>query len=426
MDDKVNRTTTIPHRPSEQMPKPSRPQRRGGWLTLLLVLIIAAAGTALWLRHDQSGAPGEKPGNAAPPQAVRTAVATLGNIPIVLNALGTVTPLATITVRSQINGQLQKIGFTEGQMVKAGDFLAQIDDRPYRAALEQAQGQLQKDQSLLAQAQSDLTRYQTLSKQDSIALQQVSDQQFLVQQDKGAIAADQAQIDSDKLNIAYCHIVSPIDGRVGLRQVDPGNYIQASDTNGIVIVTELQPMSVLFSIPEDNLPQVTKRLAAGAKLPVTALDRSNTHPLATGVLQTTDNQIDTTTGTIKLRAHFANDDDALFPNQFVNVNLLVDTQSGAVVVPNAAIQQGSPGAYVYLAKPDGTVALQKVVTGVADATNTAVTSGLSAGDEVVIDGTDRLRDGAHILIRNGDTPAATPTPQPQQQNRRRGGGRRGQ
>jgi multidrug efflux system membrane fusion protein len=425
MDDTVNRTTTVPTRPAPEAPKPTRPPRRRGLLSLFLVLVIAAAGTALWLRHQPSGSPGSRPQNALPPQAVRTAVATIGNIPITLNALGTVTPLATVVVRSQISGQLLQVGFQEGQMVKAGDFLAQIDDRPYQAALKQAQGQLQKDQSLLAQAQSDLVRYQTLSKQDSIAFQQVADQQFLVEQDKGAIATDQAQIDNDKLNIAYCHIVSPVTGRIGLRQVDPGNYIQTTDANGIVVVTEMQPMSVIFSIPEDNLPQVEKRLMTGAKLPATAFDRSDTLQLATGVLQTVDNQIDTTTGTIKLRSIFKNDDNALFPNQFVNVRLLVDTLSGAVLVPNAAIQHGAPGSYVYLAKPDGTAAVQKVVTGASDATNTAVTSGLSAGDQVVIDGTDRLRDGAHIAVRNGnEEPASAPNPPPNPQNRRRGGSNR--
>jgi multidrug efflux system membrane fusion protein len=424
MDEPVNRPKA-PARAPPEVPLQTRPPRRGGIMTFLLVLIIAGAGAALWLRHREAGEPAGGGGNALPPQAVRTATAGVGSIPININALGTVTPQATVTVRSQISGQFREVGFQEGQMVKAGDFLAQIDDRPYQAALEQAQGLLQKDQGLLAQAQSDLARYQVLSKQDSISRQQVEDQQFLVQQNQGAIASDQAQIDSDKLNIAYCHIVSPIAGRAGLRQVDPGNYIQTTDTNGIVVVTQMQPISVIFSIPEDNLPQVTQRMTAGTQLPVTVFDRSNSHQLATGVLQTTDNQIDTTTGTIKLRAIFTNTDNALFPNQFVNVRLLVDTLSGAVVVPNAAIQQGAPGSFVYLTKPDGTVAVQNVVIGVSDATNTAVTSGLSAGDEVVIDGTDRLRAGARIVVRNGsDQPGAATTPPPGPQNGR--GGRRNQ
>ena len=427
MDEPVNRTTTAPTRPPIENPQHTRPPRRRGLLTFLLLLLIVGVAAALWLRTGQNGAPGGPPGNALPPQAVRTAVATTGNIAITLNALGTVTSLSTVTVQSQISGRLQEVGFQEGQMVKAGDFLAQIDDRPYQAALKQAQGQLQKDQGLLAQAQSDLTRYQTLAKQDSIALQQVADQQFLVAQDQGAIAADQAQIDADELNITYCHIVSPVAGRVGLRQIDPGNYVQATSTTGIVVATQMQPISVIFSIPEDNLPQVMKRMAAGAQLPAIAFDRSNTTQLATGVLQTTDSQIDTTTGTIKLRATFANADNALFPNQFVNVQLLVDTDSGAILVPNAAIQQGTSGSYVYLVKQGGTVAVQNIVTGPADPTNTSVTSGLSAGDEVVIDGTDRLRDGARIVVRNGNgQPAAAPNPQPQQQNRRRSGATQGQ
>lgn len=422
MDDTVNRTTTVPIRPPLENPNPTRPPRRRGLLTFLLLLIVAGAAVALWLRTEKTGAPGGPGGNAPPPQAVRTAAATTGNIPIILNALGTVTSLSTVTVRSQINGQLQQVGFQEGQMVKVGDFLAQIDARPYQATLEQAQGQLQKDQGLLAQAQSDLARYQILTKQDSISRQQVEDQQFLVHQDQGAIATDQAQIDAANLNIAYCRIVSPTAGRVGLRQLDPGNYVQTSDTNGIVVVTQMQPISVIFSIPEDNLPQVAKRLAAGAQLPVTAFDRSNTTQLGTGVLQTTDNQIDTTTGTIKLRASFPNADGDLFPNQFVNVRLLVDTKSGAVVVPNAAIQQGAQGAFVYLAKTGGTVAVQNVVTGAADPTNTSVTQGLAVGDEVVIDGTDRLRDGARIIVRNDTAQPAPANPQPPPQNRRRGGG----
>jgi multidrug efflux system membrane fusion protein len=427
MDEPVNRTTTAPTRPPLENPLHTRPSRRRGLLTFLLLLVVVGVAVALWLRTGQNGAPGRPTFNALPPQAVRTAVATTGNIAITLNALGTVTSLSTVTVQSQISGRIQQIGFQEGQMVKAGDFLAQIDDRPYQAALEQAQGQLQKDQGLLAQAQSDLTRYQTLAKQDSIALQQVADQQFLVTQDQGAIAADQAQIDADKLNITYCHIVSPTAGRVGLRQIDAGNYVLATSTTGIVVVTQMQPISVIFSIPEDDLPQVMQRMAAGAQLQAIAFDRSNTTQLATGVLQTTDNQIDTTTGTIKLRASFANTDNALFPNQFVNVQLLVDTERGAILVPNAAIQQGTSGSYVYLVKPDGTVAVQNVVTGPADPTNTSVMSGLSVGDEVVIDGTDRLRDGARIVVRNGNgQAAAAPNPEQQRQNRRRSGATQGQ
>ena len=326
-------------------------------------------------------------------------------MPITIDALGVVTPLATVTVKTQIAGKLMTVGFQEGQLVKAGDFLAQIDPRPYQAALALAQGQLEKDSALYAQAQADLARYQTLSKQDSIARQQVEDQVFLVAQDKAAMAADQAQIDTANLNIAYCHIVAPVSGRVGLRQVDPGNYLQPSDTTGIVVITQLDPISVVFSTPEDNLPQITARLNAGATLPVTAFDRANVKQLTVGTLTTFDNQIDVTTGTFKLRATFANPDGALFPNQFVNVRLLVDTLSGAVLAPNAAVQLGANGSFVYVVKDDSTVAARPVKTGPADATNTAIVSGLAAGENVVIDGVDRLRDGAKVNVRNG--PAAT-------------------
>jgi multidrug efflux system membrane fusion protein len=298
-----------------------------------------------------------------------------------------------------------QVGFTEGQLVKEGDFLAQIDPRPFEAVLAQAQGQLAKDTALYGQAQADLARYITLSKQDSIAHQQVEDQTFLVAQDKAAIATDQAMIDAAKLNTYYTHIVSPITGRVGLRLVDAGNYVQTTDPTGLVVITQLDPISVVFSTPEDNLPRITRRLNSGATLPVTVLDRSNVNKLATGTLTTFDNQIDTTTGTFKLRATFANPDNALFPSQFVNVRLLVDTVTGAVVVPNAAVQLGAMGSFVYVVKDDSTVAVRKIVTGAADATRTVVSEGLAVGDKVVIDGADRLRDGSKVKLASAKADA---------------------
>ena len=370
---------------------------------IALAVALAAALIALGLRLENIGpstlgSNGPPAPSGPPPQTVRAAPATLGDMPITIDALGTVTPLATVTVKTQIAGKLMQVGFEEGQLVKEGDFLAQIDDRPFQATLAQAQGQLAKDTALYQQAQADLARYQTLAKQDSIAHQQVEDQVFLVAQDKAAMASDQAQIDTAKLNVFYTRIVSPITGRVGLRLVDAGNYVQPTDAAGLVVITQLDPISVIFSTPEDNWQRITRRVNAGAKLPVTAFDRSNVKQLATGVLTTFDNQVDTSTGTFKLRATFPNSDSALFPNQFVNVRLLVDTMTGAVLVPNAAIQIGSPGSFVYLVNDDNTVSVRKVVTGPTDSARTVVSSGLAVGDKVVVDGADRLREGAKVRL----------------------------
>jgi multidrug efflux system membrane fusion protein len=375
-----------------------------GWLGALLLLL--AAGALAWRMLAPAPAP---QGRAAPAQPVGIALAAHGDVRIVVNALGTVTPLATVTVKTQIAGQLQQIGFTEGQIVHKGDFLAQIDPRPYQAALAQYEGQLARDQGLLKQAQVDLVRYQTLLRQDSIARQQADDQVFIVQQDEGTIRSDQAQIDTQKLDLTYCHIVAPVDGRVGLRQVDAGNYVQTSDTDGIVVITQLQPISVLFSIAEDNLPMVQKQVHAGAKLPVTAYDRANVTELATGELATLDNQIDTTTGTVKLRALFPNTDETLFPNQFVNARLLVDTLHDVVTVPTAAIQRGAPGTYTYLVGADATVTVRPVKMGVTDGDKVQIVSGLAVGDRVVIDGADRLREGAHVSAKD-ETPARSTPP----------------
>jgi multidrug efflux system membrane fusion protein len=350
-----------------------------------------------------------------------------GDMPVTLSQLGTVTPLAMVTVKTQLSGYLVQVGFQEGQMVKKGDFLAQIDPRPYQVALEQAQAQLAKDQALLRNAQVDLQRYNTLVSQNSIAKQTRDTQVSLVAQDEATVKVDQAQIDAQKLNLTYCRIVSPVTGRVGLRQVDAGNYVQTSDPNGIVVVTQLQPISVIFTLPEDNLPEVMKRVRAGAVLPVTAYDRTGATELAGGKLDTVDNQIDTTTGTVKLRAIFDNEQLALFPNQFVNVKLLVNTLHDADLVPNSAIQRGAPGTFVYVAKPDRTVAVQKVKLGPSDGQRIAILSGLEPGESVVTDGADRLRDGAKVTLASPAQPnpaAAEHSPQPQEQQQRQGSGRR--
>jgi membrane fusion protein, multidrug efflux system len=412
-------TKPNPAQPVAPVP-PRRPFARVVW-----TLVLVAAALVAW-RYWPSGTPApsaqsQNPFGGGGPQTVRDAPATTGEMPITINALGTVTPLAAITVKTQISGKLMEVGFQEGQMVKQGDFLAQIDSRPYEAALAQDQAQLAKDSSLLDQAQANLTRFQTLEKQDSIARQQVDDQAFVVAQDKAAVASDQAQIDTAKLNIAYCHIVAPISGRVGLRLVDPGNYLQPSDSTGIVVINQIDPISVVFSTAEDNLPPIAARLKSGAKLAVTAYDRTNAKTLATGTVSSLDNQIDTTTGTFKLRAQFDNADGALFPNQFVNVKLLVDTMSGATLAPNPAIQIGASGSFVYVVGADSTVAVRKVTTGPSDSANTVIASGLKAGENVVIDGVDRLRDGAKVVVRNGAgapaAPGSSPATGPRQHRR---------
>ncbi|HJU19846.1 MAG TPA: MdtA/MuxA family multidrug efflux RND transporter periplasmic adaptor subunit [Stellaceae bacterium] len=373
------------------------------WLLLLAVIGGAAAVIVPRLGHRPTRA------RFVPPVPVGVAVVKTGDMPVTLSGLGTVTPLAMVTVKTQINGQLTEVGFREGQMVKAGDFLAQIDPRPYQVALEQAEGQRAKDAALLANARTDLGRYNRLIAENSIARQTRDTQASLVAQYQATVAADQAQIDLQKLNLRYAHIIAPIGGRVGLRQVDPGNYVQTSDPNGIVVITQLTPISVVFTLPEDNLPEVLKRLHAGAHLPVVAYDRSGTEKLAEGRLETIDNQIDPTTGTVKLRAVFANADGMLFPNQFVNVRLLVDTVRGVPVVPVTAIQRGEPGTFVYVVKPGDTVAMQIVKLGPSTGETVVVSSGVRPGQQVVVDGTDRLHDGAKVtLAREGPNGGAAP------------------
>jgi multidrug efflux system membrane fusion protein len=423
MDERVDRSDTRIAPDPASRTTPVVPQSRRGYWILTAIVLAGLAGGAwyLWSQHQARQAPkGAAAGRNAQgaPQPVGFATIDKGNIRIVLNELGTVTSLDTVTVVTQINGQLQEIGFKEGQVVKKGDFLAQIDPRPYVAALEQAQGTLAKDQGLLAQAQADLKRFQTLGRQDSIAQQQLDDQKYLVQQDIGIVQTDQGTVDAAKLNLAYCRIVSPIDGQVGLRLVDLGNYIQSSSTTGLVMITEMQPISVLFSVPEDNLPDIVQRVRAGATLSVEAYDRANTRMLATGQLGTLDNQIDTTTGTVKMRAIFPNPDETLYPNQFVNARLLVNTMQDSVQVPVPAVQRGEPGTFVYLINADNTVSVRPIKVGPVDGNYQAVLSGLNPGDRVVTDGTDRLRDGVPVTLPTQQKAApaatgdATPAPKP--------------
>jgi len=374
--------------------------------------VVAGAGWYITTHSGTSSSSSSRQGGrfgANAPIPVGLAAAAKGDIPIVIKALGTVTPLATVTVKAQITGQLTQVEFTEGQSVKQGDLLAVVDPRPYVVALQQAQGTLDNDQARLKNSQIDLQRYKTLVAQDSIARQQYDTQASLVRQYEATVVTDQALVDNAKLNLVYTRIIAPTAGRIGLRLVDQGNYVTLGDATGICVITQMQPMSVMFTIPEDFLPQVRKRLRDGATLQTTALDRAQKTELGTGKIATHDNQIDTTTGTVKLRAVFDNADEALFPNQFVNVRLLVDTVKDAIVVPVAAIQRGQPGTFVYRVKPDDTVEIRVVETGVTDGEKIAVVKGLAIGDEVVIDGTDRLRDGAKIR-RPGSAPGNSGRP----------------
>src|SRR5450631_1060502 len=335
------------------------------------------------------------------PQPVGAATIGTGDIKVVVTGLGAVTPIATVTVRTQVNGQLLEVGFQEGQLVKKGDFLAQIDPRPFQLTETQLEGQLVHDQGLLDQARADLIRYQTLLKQNSIARQQAENQAFVVKQYEGSVKTDQAQIDMQKLNLIYARIVSPIDGRVGLRLVDAGNYVQTSNTTGLAVLTQLHPITVIFVVPEDDIPAIMAAVGAGTALEVTAYDRANITPLSVGKVATLDNQIDPSTGTVKLRAEFDNLDDKLFPNQFVNARLLIKTLRGVVTVPSSAIQHGAPGTFVYLVGADDTVSVRTIGVGPLDGGLYAVNSGLTPGERVVVDGADRLRDGAKILIAAG-------------------------
>jgi membrane fusion protein, multidrug efflux system len=407
MDDGARRNTSKPGH--ARAAGPAAPRRRARWLPGVALGMLALAALAWWLAAHSS--PQAQPArNAPPPIPVVADTAQTGDIDITQSALGTVTSLATVTIKSQIAGHIIRVDFTEGQEVQENALLVEIDSRPFEVALAQAQGQLMHDQALLDDARLDLARFQKLAATNAIPKQQLDTQDSLVHQLEGTVVSDQAQIDSAKLNIAYCHIVAPVPGRVGLRQVDVGNYVTPQDTNGIVLITQLKPITVVFTVPEDSVPAIFKRLRANASLPVTAYDRSGMTRLADGTLMTIDNQIDTTTGTLKLKAQFANDDESLFPNQFVNVQLLVDVLQGATVVPTSAIQRGAPGTFVYRVNADSTVTAQPVQLGPSSGDRVAVKSGLSIGDRVVVDGADKLRDGARVSLRQAVAAGAAAAP----------------
>jgi multidrug efflux system membrane fusion protein len=416
-------------RPPGSPPRALLPaHRKKIWLWLLAAAAVALLAYLL-ISHNssvQSKANAARAGAAAnAPVPVVAAAARTGDIDIDLSGLGSVTALNTAVVKSRVDGQLLRIRFQEGQAVRAGELLAELDPRPFQVQLMQAQGQRAKDEAALQNAKVDLQRYQVLMQEDSIPRQQLDTQAATVKQFEAALQSDQAQIESARLNLAYCRIIAPIAGRVGLRQVDIGNIVHASDANGIVVVNEVQPITIIFTIPADRLPQVIQQLRAGRQLPVDAYDRDNKTRLATGMLAAVDNQIDPTTGTVRLRALFANEAEALFPSQFVNARLLVDTLHNVVLVPTAAIQRSPTAVFVYRVKPDRSVEMRNVDVLQTEGDSTAVRSGLAAGDVVVTDGVDRLRSGSKVAVTmTGPGGGAPPGGAPAARGTTPAGGRR--
>jgi len=407
---------------SDTLIEPRKPRHGPRWALVAVAVVAVAAGIAYQVHTflAQPQARRGRFGDAGTNQPVSVARIHRGDIRVVMNALGAVTPLTTVTINTQISGILMKVGFKEGQLVHKGDFLAQIDPRPYEVALEEDQAQLARDEATLKQAQMDLDRYKTLSDQTSIARQTYEDQVWVVKQDQGTVDYDKAQIKAQQLNLVYCHIVAPADGRVGLRLIDPGNYVQTSTTGGIVVLTLLNPISVVYSVPEDWIPRIQARLQAHAKLSAVVFDRANVKQLGVGEFASIDNEVDTTTGTVRLRATFDNAAEVLFPSQFVNVQMLLDTLKDVVTVPVAAVQRGAPGTYVFVVGEDDTVSIHVITLGPQDGGYYAVDSGLEPGDRVVTEGADRLRDGAHVTIPAPAAAGAGAPAEPQPGRHRRG------
>jgi multidrug efflux system membrane fusion protein len=398
---------TLKDTPTTGPSQTGKPRSSRRFVLTLIVAVLVVVGIVWWSRQGSAPQPSGGGRNAAPMSIVPEVVGK-GDIGINLNALGTVSSLATVTIRSQISGQLVRVAFKEGDEVKKGDLLAEIDPRPYEATLAQARGQLARDEAMLKGAQVDLARYQGLAAQNAVSRQTLDTQIALVAQDEGTVEADRASVKSAEVNLNYCRIVSPLDGRVGLRLVDQGNYVTPGDASGLVIITQLQPISVLFTVPEDNLQPISKRVQSGAVLPATALDRTGTTKIADGTLQSLDSQIDPTTGTIKLRAQFSNETRALYPNQFVNIRLLIDTHKDVTTISTAGVQRGVPGTFVYLINEDSTVSVRPVQLGATEGEHVEIRSGLSPGDRIVIDGADKLREGAKINIRSETAPGKPP------------------
>jgi multidrug efflux system membrane fusion protein len=379
----------------------------GRWWIVLLAICLLAVGVWIFVVKPEEAA---KKKEAAPPPGVPVVAvaAKKADFPVYLTGLGSVTPVNTVTVRTRVDGQLMEVSFREGQIVNSGDLLATIDPRPFEVQLTQAEGQMARDLAFLKNSQLDLERYRVLWEQDSIPKQQLDTQEALVRQYEGIVKADQGQIDSAKLQLVYCRITAPISGRIGLRLVDPGNIVHASDVNGLVVITQLQPITVIFPIPEDSLPQVLARLKTGERLPVDTYDREMRRRLSRGSLLTVDNQIDPTTGTVRLKAIFPNEANELFPSQFVNARLLLETRRGATVVPVPAIQRGPQGTFIYVVKADRTATFRSVTIGEIQESEVTIEKGLSPGELVAVDGAERLREGTRVELRtSGPSPSTT-------------------
>jgi multidrug efflux system membrane fusion protein len=389
-----------------QAPVAPPPKRSGGWVWLVLLIVVAAAAYYFWPRKNDTKAtgnvtePGTKKGGrgAGGPIPVVAAKSRRGDIGVYITGLGAVTPISTVTVKSRVDGQLMAVQYKEGDLVKQGDLLGEIDPRPFQVQLTQFEGQLMRDQANLENARVDQSRYETLLKQNAIPEQQLATQKALVAQDEGIVKSDQGQIDSAKLNLTYCKITAPITGRIGLRLVDPGNIVHASDSNGLLVIAQIQPISVIFTIAEDQLQPVIQRFHSGTALHVDAFDREMKRKIAQGNLTTIDNTIDQTTGTLKLRATFNNSHNELFPNQFVNARLLVQQKSGVILLQTAAIQRNSQSTYVYLVRPDSSVTVREITVGTTEGDDSEITSGLQPGDTVVMTGVDKLQEGSKVVV----------------------------
>jgi len=404
-----------PQAPGKQRPPGATPPPRHRlWIWILVLALLGAGGYYYWSKKQPAtpgsangaagGRKGQGPNAGASP--VDAAKAVKGNIGVYVTGLGAVTPIYTVTVKAQVTGQLMEVHYKEGDIVHKGDALAEIDPRPYEAQLTQYEGQLARDQATLDNARIDQARYETLLKQNAVPEQQLATQIATVKSDEGIVKNDQGLIQGVKVNLIYCHITAPITGRIGLRLVDPGNIVQTSDTTGLLVITQLQPISVIFTIAEDQLPIVYAKQRAGQKLPVDAFDREMKTKIASGTLSTIDNEIDQTTGTVKLRATFDNTHNELFPNQFVNARLLQQEKHGVILVPSAAVQRNSSNTYVYVVKPDSTVTVRQVKVSTSDDNNTEITSGVVEGDVVVLTGVDKLQEGSKVTVHLEGAPNA--------------------